>query len=98
MHINENWKLSLKLGACLSLLLYKCSLINLISEETSSLSRFAQSVDDSLKLKDLEKCLSLQKNTIKVDARVKTSFNNSVDSSINGSINIGEHTTFRNTY
>lgn len=87
MRIDENGKPLLKLGACPTLLLNKCGLINLIYEETRSLSRFVQSADDSLTLQDLEnKCFSLQKNTLNTDTRVDTSFNTSVDSIFDGSI------------
>ena len=64
IYIDENRNPLLKVDACSTLLLHKCSLMNLIYEETCFLSRFMQSVDDSIKLQDLEnKCLLLQKKT-----------------------------------
>ena len=86
--------MSLKLGACPTLLL---SNYGSMHEETRSLSRFAQSADDILKLQDLEKkCVSPQKNTVNTDARVNTSFDTSIDSNIGGSINACEDAAFRN--
>ena len=87
IHINENGKYTLKTGACPTLLLDKCGIVNTMHEETRSLSRFAQSADDDVKLKALEnQILSRKFKKSTVDSSFDASFDASADSSFDASV------------